>query len=54
MAKIDARKKAEEHWSYIEKLLRTHGEVEPVIKKIGFHYVEAFVHGVKHGKEDKE
>jgi hypothetical protein len=39
---------AEQHWSYIEKLLLTHGEDEDVVKKIKFHYITSFIHGYKH------
>lgn len=41
-AQIDA------HWEYISQLLRTHGENEQVIEKIGFHYRTAMAHGAKH------
>lgn len=47
----DAKKLAEEHWKYVEELLRTHGQSEEMIKIVKFHYVSAMVHGVGHGYE---
>lgn len=45
---------AEEHWdSYIAKVLRTHGESEEVIAKCRFHFITAWVHGVKHEQNNK-
>jgi hypothetical protein len=43
----------EQHWTYIENLLKLHGEDESVIKKIKFHYIQAMKHGYKHGLQDK-
>lgn len=43
---------AEEHWGYIEALLKAHEE-EYNIKQIEFHYKSAFIHGYKHAIEDK-
>lgn len=43
---------AENHWSYIGELLLAHGEKIRTIDKCKFHYVEAFIHGWKHAKED--
>jgi len=43
-----ARELAEAHWSFIEELLKTHGESEEVIRKCEFHYKSAFIHGFKH------
>ncbi len=46
---------AETHWdTYVKKVLETHGEDADVVRKCGFHYVSAFVHGYKHGWEDRE
>lgn len=42
---------AEDHWSYIEKLLEAHNEPEISLEKIKFHYISAFIHGYKHGVE---
>jgi len=44
---------ANEHWNYIEKLLKAHNENEVILKKIEFHYKTAFIHGWKHCKEKK-
>lgn len=46
-----AQEIARRHWEYIERLLRIHGEDEVVIRKCGFHYQTAFVHGAKHALE---
>lgn len=43
---------ADEHWGYIEALLKAHEE-EFNIKQIEFHYKSAFIHGYKHAMEDK-
>ncbi len=40
-----------DHWEYIETLLRMHCEDEETIEKIGFHYQSAFKHGWKHARE---
>ena len=47
-----AEELAKAHWSYIEDLLRTHGEDEETLFKIGFHYKTAFEHGYKHALEE--
>jgi len=44
----------EQHWNYIENLLKVHGEDESVIEKIKFHYIQAMKHGYKHGINDKK
>jgi len=50
--KKDAGKKlAEAHWSYIEALLHANNVLPSKPDK--FHYISAFVHGYKHGWEDK-
>ncbi len=50
-----AKQKAEEHWNtYVKKVLETHGEDGHVLRKCEFHYMTAFVHGYKHGWEDRE
>lgn len=43
---------ADEHWEYIEALLKAHEE-EYNIKQIEFHYKSAFIHGYKHAIEEK-
>lgn len=45
---------AEEHWKYVEKILRTSNEDEETIKKIEIHYKEALKHGYKHGIQDSK
>jgi len=46
-----AKQIAREHWNFIKKVLETHGEDPEVIKRVGFHYRTAFVHGYGHGLE---
>ncbi len=43
----DAEKLAREHWRYTGNLLKL------ALKLAKFLYVQAFIHGVKHGKEDR-
>jgi len=43
----------EEHWAYIESLLRAHGLEAPDINLAAFHYKTAFRHGYKHAMEEK-
>jgi len=45
---------SESHWNYIRKLLLLHGEKQDVIDKIGWHYIQAMIHGYKHGIQDME
>jgi hypothetical protein len=42
---------AEEHWTYVKKILELHGTDKKSIELIGFHYNAAFIHGYKHAKE---
>lgn len=42
---------ANQHWSYVEKVLQTAGENPEIIEKIKMHYIESFKHGFKHGRE---
>ena len=41
---------AEDHWEFIKSVLANHGVVDGDIDMIEFHYITAFVHGYKHGK----
>lgn len=50
--KKSSKQLADEHWGYIEALLKAHEE-EYNIKQIEFHYKSAFIHGYKHAMEDK-
>lgn len=43
---------ANDHWGYIEGLLRAHTESDTIITAIKYHYLTAFVHGYKHALED--
>lgn len=49
-----AKKLAQEHWSYLERLLLTHHVSSDIINIVKFHYKSAFVHGYKHGQENYE
>jgi len=42
----------EEHWKYIENLLRAHNTTTCDMKGIEYHYKTAFMHGYKHALED--
>lgn len=42
---------AHEHWLYISDLLHVHELSKSEIKRIGFHYKTAFMHGYKHAME---
>ena len=51
MAQKEAEELALAHWEYVEKVLE-HTDLKPnEIENIGFHYITAFIHGYKHGKE---
>lgn len=50
----DEQSLAKAHWEYVKSVLEAHGEEEEIINLIGFHYVEAFKRGYKHGREDCE
>jgi len=43
------RKLADDHWEYIEEVLRLEGVEEERIDRTGFYYKTAFIHGYKHG-----
>ena len=45
---------ADDHWEYIEALLNRHSIKLLDLGIAEFHYKTAFIHGYKHGKEDKE
>ena len=51
MTKSDVTKLAEDHWKYIEALLKAHQLNPTDISVVGFHYRSAFIHGYKHGQE---
>ena len=44
---------AEEHWDYLQNLLRVHYIDEYLLSVARFHYKEAFRHGYKHCWEDQ-
>ena len=44
----------EQHWNYVKGILLTHGENPDVIDKIGWHYIQAMIHGYKHAVQDIE
>ena len=51
---------ANEHWNYIEQLLRTEIPDDTTVDKeqyitcVKFHYKTAMIHGIKHGKEEAQ
>ena len=47
-----ATKLANDHWQYIESLIRTYADDDDEIAIAKFHYISAFIHGYKHGQED--
>ena len=47
-----AKELAEAHWKYIEAVLYVSGVQEQEVKRIGFHYRTAMIHGYGHGVED--
>ena len=49
--KKEAIRLSNEHWDYIESLLKTHEVDTKLIKIIEFHYKTSFQHGFKHGLE---
>ena len=59
MTKATMKKKAREHWAYIETVLNdeipenmSYSKRE-YIEGVGKHYRAALIHGIKHGMEDK-
>lgn len=46
-----AEVEANAHVRYIAEMLRAHGESEEFINAIKYHYVSAWIHGVKHERE---
>ncbi len=46
-------KLAEDHWSYVERLLVVHDEAPDVIEKCKHHYITAMCHGWKHAMEER-
>ncbi len=47
----DSKELAEAHWSYTGKLLEIACKAGLEIAR--FLYIKAFIHGVKHGKDDR-
>jgi hypothetical protein len=46
-----AKELARDHWGYVQDVLRLHGQSDELINIVGFHYIAAMIHGVKHGIE---
>lgn len=51
--KDPAQTLADAHWKYVSEVLAHAGTDLHTIRVIGFHYKSAFVHGFKHGREDR-
>jgi len=58
----NAEELAAAHWNYIEQVIRneyagmdatSEFNLDEYCRQVGFHYRTAFVHGYKHGREDK-
>lgn len=59
----EAEKLADEHWAYIEQVIRNEYDsetayptgsmmdIDAYCRRVGLHYKSAFVHGFKHGCE---
>lgn len=52
IARKRLKKLTNDHWSYIDELLRTHDVSDEKITLVEFHYKTAFEHGYKHAKEE--
>jgi len=50
----DAKEIAEQHWSYVKKVILNHvpDMDEKLLEQFGFHYKTAMIHGFGHGYED--
>ena len=53
MSKPKAIDLAASHWEWVSKMLKATSESGKNIKMIGVYYRAAFIHGYKHGREDK-
>ena len=59
MTKKQQSEMVKSHWEYVKAVLDHEvpdGHMitkEQYIQKVGFHYMSAFVHGIKHGKEQQ-
>ncbi len=51
MTKEEARTLAEEHWEYTKKVSVLSGT--DTTEREHFFYVEAMIHGIRHGEKDK-
>lgn len=45
---MDVRAEAEDHWEYTDKI------IQDILRLVHTAYVEAFIHGFKHGKREAE
>jgi hypothetical protein len=50
----EVKEMCEQHWSYVKGILIMHGEDLNVIDKIGWHYIQAMMHGYKHAVQDMD
>lgn len=51
---MNVKELAMAHWDYVKRLLDVHQVDEFTVRAIGFHYVEAFMHGYKHAVEERD
>ncbi|KKN60090.1 hypothetical protein LCGC14_0535590 [marine sediment metagenome] len=49
MTDEEAKKLAEEHWAYTEKILGVVATSSVLITQLKTVYILAFIHGIKHG-----
>lgn len=50
----EVKEMSEQHWGYVKGILLIHGEDPNVVDKIGWHYVQAMIHGYKHAVQDSD
>lgn len=53
MEKEKVTKMAKDHWEFIEQILTWNISLTCGISLVGYLYQQAFIHGYKHGKEER-
>ena len=46
-------KLVDDHWTYVKGILNASGHEDYEINLVGYHYITAFKHGIKHALETK-
>jgi hypothetical protein len=49
---MDEEKLIDDHWKYVEGILKERATGEVLMREIEYHYKTAFRHGYKHGFEE--